>query len=241
MLFVFQDLGFAQEGISAAVYRTKVYHSSSFALGLLMLHAEVLLTQISLNPSLSSDSLSASSKIKLAAIQSPARTQQFILGRILLAQAATRVLGFDYAPADIEEGEFFPYLRLATHLHASISHSGDSLGVTVNAERVGLDIESCRPKANIARLAEFALHQDEACWVNAIPEESQERFYLLWTLREAAFKAGIRKQVIRGSSLMIDGDIKPAWHWASEREPSQRVSIACLAPCFMVLIHKSSL
>ncbi|STR44806.1 phosphopantetheinyl transferase [Iodobacter fluviatilis] len=213
----------------------------SFALGFLMLYAEVLLTRITQNPYLSSDLLSASSKAKLAAIQSPTRAQQFILGRLLLAQAASQFLGIEYMAGDIEEGEFFPYLSRATHLHASISHSGDSLGVTVNPQRIGLDIESCRPKANIAKLAEFALHQDEASWVSAVPEESQERFYLLWTLREAAFKAGIREQVIRGNSLMIDGNISPAWHWASEREPSQRVSIACLAPCSMVLIHKSSL
>ncbi len=206
-----------------------------------MLHTEVLLTQISLNPSLSSDSLSASSKTKLATMQSPARAQQFILGRMLLAQAATRALGFDYAIEDIEEGEFFPYLSKAAHLHASISHSGDSLGVTVNTERVGLDIESCRPKANIAKLAAFALHQDEASWVNAVEAESQERFYLLWTLREAAFKAGIRDQVIRGSSLIIDDHIKLAWHWASAREPLYRASIACRAPCTMVLIHKTRL
>lgn len=206
-----------------------------------MLHTEVLLTQISLNPSLSSDSLSTSSKTKLATIQSPARAQQFILGRMLLAQAAARALNLDYSTADIEEGEFFPYLRLATHLHASISHSGDSLGVTVNTERVGLDIESCRPKANIAKLAVFALHQDEASWVNTLAEESQERFYLLWTLREAAFKAGIRDQVIRGSSLVHDQIIRTDWHWCSEREQQLRVSIAAKVPCTMVLIHKPSL
>ncbi|AMC36300.1 4'-phosphopantetheinyl transferase family protein [Janthinobacterium sp. B9-8] len=205
-----------------------------------MLHAEVLLTQIS-NPSLSSDSLSASSKAKLATMQSPARVQQFILGRMLLAQAAARALNINYSTADIEEGEFFPYLRLATHLHASISHSGDSLGVTVNTERVGLDIESCRPKANIAKLAVFALHQDEASWVNAIEAESQERFYLLWTLREAAFKAGIRDQVIRGSSLVHDQIIRTDWHWCSEREQQLRVSIAAKTPCTMVLIHKPCL
>ncbi|QBC43604.1 4'-phosphopantetheinyl transferase family protein [Iodobacter fluviatilis] len=206
-----------------------------------MLHVKVILTQISLNPSLSSDSLSASSKAKLVTMKSPARVQQFILGRMLLAQAATRALGVDYAAADIEEGEFFPYLSKAAHLHASISHSGDSLGVTVNTERVGLDIESCRPKANIAKLATFALHQDEASWVNAEEAEAQERFYLLWTLREAAFKAGLREHVIRGSSIITDSNLDVDWHWASAREPKQRISIASATACSLVLIHNLAL
>ncbi|AZN37359.1 4'-phosphopantetheinyl transferase family protein [Iodobacter ciconiae] len=206
-----------------------------------MLHTEVFLTQISLNPLPGSDFLSPSSKIRLATIQSLARAQQFILGRLLLAQAASKVLGIEYRANDITEGEFFPCLLKAPHLHASISHSGDCLGVTVNTERVGLDIECCRPKANIAKLAKFALHRDEADWVNALKEESQERFYQLWTLREAAFKAGIRDQVIRGSSLIAGDSIKVDWYWASERERTHRVSIACLAPCSMVLIHKPGL
>ncbi|MEN9656595.1 MAG: hypothetical protein RL571_60 [Pseudomonadota bacterium] len=206
-----------------------------------MLHAEVLLTLIGSVDLVVSESLSASSQAKLATIHSPLRAQQFILGRMMLAKAAGRIMGCNYAVNDIEEGEFFPYLLKAAHLHASISHSGDYLGVTVNTERVGLDLESCRYKKNIAKLAEFALAEAEADWVNTLPEESQERFYLLWTLREAAFKAGLRNQVIRGSSLIIDGNIDVNWHWASAREPKQRVSIASATACSLVLIHNLAL
>ncbi|WP_293931150.1 4'-phosphopantetheinyl transferase superfamily protein [Iodobacter sp.] len=206
-----------------------------------MLHAEVLLTLIHSVDLVASNSLSASSQAKLATIHSPLRAQQFILGRMMLAKAAGRILGDSYAVSDIEEGEFFPYLLKAPDLHGSISHSGDYLGVTVNAERVGLDLESCRYKKNIAKLAEFALAEAEANWVNALPDESQERFYLLWTLREAAFKAGLRNQVIRGSSLIIDGNIDVNWHWASVREPKQRVSIASATACSLVLIHNLAL
>lgn len=180
--------------------------------------------------------LSASSQAKLAGIKSPLRAQQFILGRVMLARAAREISGENYPVSDISEGESFPFFARAPGWHGSISHSGDWLAVTVNLQRTGLDLESCRFKPDIARLAQFALHPDEASWVNAQTEDAQERFYLLWTLREAAFKAGLRKHVIRGDSLLEDDNIKVNWHWASERAPEYRISIVSATPCTMVLI-----
>jgi 4'-phosphopantetheinyl transferase len=202
-----------------------------------MLHVEVLLCPLQTHDLCASSTLSTSSQAKLATLQSPLRARQFILGRQMLAKAAERLLGQPYALHDIAEGEFFPYLQQAPYLHGSISHSGNYLAVTLNHERVGLDIESCRYKNNIGKLAQFALHPKEASWVCAAPEAAQERFYLLWTLREAAYKAGLRQQVIRGDSLIMGEQIEVDWHWASCRTPEQRISIATASPCTMVLIH----
>ncbi|WP_035056687.1 4'-phosphopantetheinyl transferase family protein [Andreprevotia chitinilytica] len=181
--------------------------------------------------------LSESSQTRLAQIHAPVRRKQFILGRVLLAQAAARQLGRDYPLVDIVEGALYPVFATAPELQGSISHSGDLVAATVNADRYGLDIENCTRKRDAIALSAHAFHADEAQWIaQADAIEAKRRFFLLWTLREAAFKAGLREHVVGGDSLLTNEDISPAWGWASAMHGSYRITVVGPQPCELALL-----
>jgi 4'-phosphopantetheinyl transferase len=73
----------------------------------------------------------------------------------------------------------------------SLSHSGGyaALHVGTAGSRVGIDIETSRPR-NFQSLAGLAFAPQEARQLQALPQPAvMQRFYLLWTLKEAFAKA----------------------------------------------------
>ena len=144
-------------------------------------------------------SLSASSQQRLAQLSQPHRRVQFMLGRWLMAQAA------GCSPEEVAEGAHFPCFAEQAQWQASISHSGDYVAVLVShGFRCGLDIEQPQRQRDWPALAERAFSRKETCWIaEAPPAEQCERFQRIWTLREAAFKAGLVPGVV-GEKVMFD-------------------------------------
>lgn len=73
----------------------------------------------------------------------------------------------------------------------SLSHSGGFAAVAAsgNALRLGVDLE-CERVRDVTRLAKFAFSDSESEQLAALPAEARtERFYFLWTLKEAFAKA----------------------------------------------------
>jgi phosphopantetheinyl transferase (holo-ACP synthase) len=74
----------------------------------------------------------------------------------------------------------------------SLSHSGGFAAVAASraAVRVGVDLECERPR-DLSRLARFAFSEDEHSQLEALADDAAraERFYILWTLKEAFAKA----------------------------------------------------
>ena len=66
----------------------------------------------------------------------------------------------------------------------NLSHSGEYTVLAVSDSSVGVDIECCSLRH--VRVAESVYTPAELCWMNEAPEE---RFTLLWTLKEAVSKA----------------------------------------------------
>jgi len=142
--------------------------------------------------------LSASSQARLAQLHAPMRARQFLLGRWLLCNAATRLLGHPVAMTGIDDRGAFPVLAQHPTLHASISHSANRIGVIVNqGARIGLDIEQARRSRNLRALAQRALSAAEIDALRQLDGEAlTQAFYRIWTWREAAYKAGLIPQLI---------------------------------------------
>lgn len=142
-------------------------------------------------PWLETRSLSESSRKRLAQLSSEGRRSQFLLGRWLMAQAA----GIE--PVLIEEGPDYPRITARPDCQASISHSGPYVAViTSRGFRCGLDIEYPQRQRDWMTLARRTFSAAETAWIAeaAITEQAQ-RFQRIWTLREAAFKAGLLSSV----------------------------------------------
>lgn len=202
-----------------------------------MIELEILLADQRQFPPdfLAAQLLSASSAEKMARITVPMRRQQFLLGRWLLAQAS------GCRTQDIEESAAgYPVIASQPDTHASLSHSGPYVGIVVcTGFRCGLDIEFPARQRDWLALAERAFHSDELAWIAAAPEHLAERFHAIWTLREAAFKAGLRNEVVAGppafdtSSERAAGNI--CWHYL-ERDGCH-VSVAAPRPFSVKLKH----
>lgn len=167
--------------------------------------------------------LSASSQARLTHISTDLRRRQFLLGRWLMAQAAERTL------ANIEEGSDYPVFAGEPERHASISHSGPHVAVIVSqGMRCGLDIEYPVRQRNWLSLAERAFSASEAAWIHDAEAELQtERFHRIWTLREAAFKAGLLDSVVGKESVFdpVQERHIANWHWQYLQHAGIHISV----------------
>ena len=69
----------------------------------------------------------------------------------------------------------------------SISHSGDIVACAVcDAGEIGVDVEFARRERDVEAIARRYFCREEAEWVGGQPED---RFYMLWVLKEAWLKA----------------------------------------------------
>lgn len=174
-------------------------------------------------------SLSPSCQARLERIVAPGRRRQFILGRWLMAQVA------GCRQAEIIEAHDYPVYAGKPDWHASISHSGPYVAVVFSqGARVGLDIEFPARQRDWAALAARAFAENEAAWVAAAssPEQRQARFQRIWTLREAAFKAGLR-ELATGEPAAFDPVGEQAigeLHWRYLRHRGCHLSLACRQP-----------
>jgi phosphopantetheinyl transferase len=72
----------------------------------------------------------------------------------------------------------------------SHAHGFAALALAPEGSRVGVDIEHLDPRRDCLRLARFAFAPVEAAQIEAIEDRARpERFYALWTLKEACIKA----------------------------------------------------
>jgi 4'-phosphopantetheinyl transferase len=177
--------------------------------------------------------LSAGSAARLARIHSPQRRSQSAVARRLVAVAASQLLGREVPAEAIEELADGAGLRLRDKegIRVSIAHSRQCVAVAVGERAVGIDVEHCDGARDCLALARHACSAAEVAWLErAPPQERVARFYLLWTLREAAFKAGLRTAATGGDDCLDPATGRAGFCWGSRQLDGYRVSIATAAP-----------
>ncbi len=123
---------------------------------------------------------------RLAHIVARRRRQQYLCARALLRLTLERWTG---DPAEshrlttTEEGKPICVDGPAV----SITHSGNLVACTVTEfGEIGIDLEVPGRQRDTADIARSYFSGEEACWLETQPED---RFYMLWVLKEACLKA----------------------------------------------------
>jgi 4'-phosphopantetheinyl transferase len=139
--------------------------------------------------------LGASEARRYGAFRRRQRKRQFLLGRMLLRFAVSRLLSL---PPDtlgvVERDSNAPQLVLFDSKSAqpsfSLSHRGDWIACVVSREVIlGVDIECNDPTRNILEASHIAFHSNEYLWLLQQSEaERPSAFYQLWCTREALYK-----------------------------------------------------
>lgn len=134
--------------------------------------------------------LSHAELTRLNGIRHPRQARLFLLGRYLLRQLlADRLSEAPECIAIHIDARGKPLLE-QHGWHFNISHSGDTLALTIgNQNSLGVDIESRQlSAAQITRLARRYLSEQEQQWLRRSQTASAD-FTRLWTVKEAVLKA----------------------------------------------------
>jgi 4'-phosphopantetheinyl transferase len=171
--------------------------------------------------------LSESEQRRLASMTSSPRRQQFLAGHWLLRRLAAEVHGEEPSQWSLMAGpNRAPLLQSKLRsddpaIHASLSHSGDSLAAVVAHFPVGIDLERPGKQRNLPALADrvFSLEENDA--LLGLPEnERAMAFYLYWTIKESVGKRdghGLQSQLSRRQKPLpcaaVDAEVR-SWQFA---------------------------
>jgi phosphopantetheinyl transferase len=118
--------------------------------------------------------------------KAPRRRQQFLCGRALLRAVLDRYTG-DPAASHVLTANEDGKPRCANGPAVSIAHSGNVVVCAATDEgEIGIDIEVPGRRRHIKGIEENYFAEDEARWLTTQPND---RFYMLWVLKEAWLKA----------------------------------------------------
>ncbi len=111
-----------------------------------------------------------------------------VLGEYLARKAISAFLGVDEKSIRFDRDENGKPFVLDLNAEFSISHSGDAVVCAVSHEKIGIDIELLRP-INL-RVTKIACTEAEKEFIFSAEseEEKRERFFRIWTAKEAYFK-----------------------------------------------------
>lgn len=84
-----------------------------------------------------------------------------------------------------------PYLADNPQLAFNLSHSAGEMVIAVGWRcQLGVDVEICKPRANLSGLVDKCFAEEEAAYWRALPEHQKiMEFYRFWTRKEAFVKA----------------------------------------------------
>ena len=84
-----------------------------------------------------------------------------------------------------------PYLADYSGLDFNLSHTSEDMAVAVAKNcQIGVDIEQCKHRGNLADLVNRCFAEPEAAYWHQLPKDLQQKaFYQFWTRKEAFVKA----------------------------------------------------
>jgi 4'-phosphopantetheinyl transferase len=180
--------------------------------------------------------LDPSERARWERLKSPKASDEFLAGRSFLR----RVLGqfTDRNPAHVRfsynpmgRPELAPEMP---RLGFNLSHShGLGLLAVAQAERVGIDLEQIRPMADMMGLARRYFAARELAALEILdPSARLERFFSIWTSKEAFIKAhgaGVSYGLERVEIALAD-DGTPFFAQLAENDHPEDWSLICLEP-----------
>jgi 4'-phosphopantetheinyl transferase len=168
--------------------------------------------------------LGASEARRYGAFRRHERKRQFLLGRMLLRFAVSRLLSL---PPDtlsvVERDSNAPRLVLpdsrSAQLSFSLSHSGDWVACAVSSSvNLGVDIELNDPTRSILDVSHMVFHANEhSCLLQQSEAARLLVFYQLWCAREALYKlmTALGRKTVLLPMIGVDGKLAlhgPGWH-----------------------------
>lgn len=135
--------------------------------------------------------LSAQELQQAGEMKSASRQQTFIISRAALRSIIPKYTGEQQSqPLSFALGEHGkPSIdNNSAGLQFNLSHSGHYIVIAMaRYQDVGVDIEAAKPGRDIDKIAESYFHPAE--WQTNAGGSDEQRFYALWTLKEAFIKA----------------------------------------------------
>lgn len=120
--------------------------------------------------------------------------KELLLGKALVRTVLSKYCDKDPAEWLFEENEYGKPALASEHdedIHFNLSHSGDRLVLAVSRhEYLGVDIECCAKSRRVEKIADRYFTESELGPLLGLEGSAQlDRFYDLWTLKEAYIKA----------------------------------------------------
>lgn len=135
--------------------------------------------------------LSKTDEIKLQKRKILSHQKEFLASRRLLLEAGIPTHSLSHDPNGIPRPESGQQL--------SITHTKNLAGIALGTKPLGIDIEVFRPK--IRRIATRFLHADETFVLKG--DQVIEKLTLIWTAKEALYKALNQKGIIFSEQLLV--------------------------------------
>ena len=135
--------------------------------------------------------LAKADEIKLQKRKILSHQKEFLASRRLLLEAGIPPHSLSHDPNGIP--------RLESGQQLSISHTKNLAGIALGTKPQGIDIEVFRPK--IRRIATRFLHADETFVLKG--DQVIEKLTLIWTAKEALYKALNQKGIIFSEQLLV--------------------------------------
>ena len=150
--------------------------------------------------------LSASRKARMDRLQKEEDRKRSLLA----AKLVKELLADERVVAILEaDREGRPYLK-GSDLHISITHSEEGVACALSQQPVGIDMERLKPvRQSLVKYA--CLPKEQAYILEGAPEEELltegtaiERFFEVWTAKEAAYKRGGQENLLSIDTLQIE-------------------------------------
>lgn len=114
-----------------------------------------------------------------------------VMGGFSLVYLLKKYYGIDYKKHTIKfQDRGKPYFIEKKMPSFNLSHTKNLVGIIVSEKRVGIDIENMQNETyeNIKSLMKFCFSEKECKYVSLGEEGDRQRFYEVWTGREAYYK-----------------------------------------------------
>ncbi|MGR9086227.1 MAG: 4'-phosphopantetheinyl transferase family protein [Gammaproteobacteria bacterium] len=146
--------------------------------------------------------LHTSEQMRASSIKNESKQATYIAAHALLRTILSQTVKQPHDQLIINQTQHGkPYLADFPEIAFNLSHTDDMIVIAVGHRcRLGVDIETCKPRPNLPSLVEKCFAEVEALWWHALPDAEKIReFYRFWTRKEAFVKA-----TGRGIALGLD-------------------------------------